>query len=153
MRTRFAKSEHWFIVGLVRRPAILLPLSALVVVALWADETTSPSQPLPRGFVDLGLRIPSLKVAIRYHGTDNFLGHRVDGYVTGRGVASLELAKAQGELAAQVLGLKVFDAYRPQRAVDQFVRWANDPNDTATKASFFPNVAKPRLIQLGYIAK
>ena len=58
----------------------------------------------------------------------------------------------QQVLAADGLGLKVFDAYRPQRAVDDFMRWAADPDDTTMKATYYPNVDKSDLIPKGYIA-
>ena len=66
--------------------------------------------------------------------------------------AALALAAIQIELGERGLGLKVFDAYRPQQAVDDFARWAEDINDTSTKAEYYPNIAKKDLFSLGYIA-
>ncbi len=109
-----------------------------------------------QGFVDLQEHVPTLTVELRYASEDNFVGKRIDGYDAKRGVASLQTAQAmrkvQADLVAYGLSLKVFDAYRPQRAVDHFVRWASDPADTSTKASYYPDVAKKDLIPKDYIA-
>lgn len=109
-----------------------------------------------QGFVDLQEHVPTLTVELRYASEDNFVGKRIDGYDAKRGVASLQTAQAmkkvQADLVAYGLSLKVFDAYRPQRAVDHFVRWASDPADTSTKARYYPDVAKKDLIPKDYIA-
>ena len=109
-----------------------------------------------QGFVDLQEHVPTLTVELRYASEDNFVGKRIDGYDAERGVASLQTAQAmkkvQADLVAYGLSLKVFDAYRPQRAVDHFVRWASDPADTSTKARYYPDVAKKDLIPKDYIA-
>ena len=87
---------------------------------------------------------------------DNFLGTRVDGYEKDLVIISTPAAKAlqgiQAKLTTFGLSLKVFDAYRPQRAVDHFVRWAKVLNDTLTKQKYYPNVAKKDLFKLDYIA-
>jgi len=132
----------------------------LFVVALMGLIFLSPAKDqqasLRQGFVDLQEYIPTLMVDLRYAGEDNFVGKRVDGYEVQRGVASLQTAQAmkkvQADLVAYGLGLKVFDAYRPQRAVDHFVRWAGNLAETSTKARYYPNVAKKDLIPDDYIA-
>lgn len=107
--------------------------------------------------VDLASAVPGIRVRLAYAGTENFLGAVVDGY-GGRPRALLSrpaaaaLAKAQQELAPYGLGLLVYDAYRPQRAVDHFVRWAKDLGDQKRKAEHYPAVAKENLFELGYIA-
>jgi len=110
----------------------------------------------PPGFVEIRDVAPGVMVDLRYLGHDNFVGARVDGYVTERcyltAEAAAALAKVQAELAAFGLGLKVFDAYRPQRAVDHFVRWAEDLDDTKTKARYYPGIHKEHLFRDGYIA-
>ncbi|WP_233599198.1 M15 family metallopeptidase [Amycolatopsis sp. WAC 01375] len=63
------------------------------------------------------------------------------------------LRAAQRRLLRQGYTLKVYDCYRPQRAVDHFVRWAKDLSDEQMKAEFYPNVAKDRLFADGYIAR
>lgn len=67
--------------------------------------------------------------------------------------AATALREVQAELASEGLGLKVFDGYRPQRAVDDFMRWAADADDQAMKDSFYPAVNKSALIPDGYIAE
>lgn len=111
---------------------------------------------LPEGFVDLSDVAPEIPVDLRYHGVDNFVGARVDGYEKARCLmtrpAAEELVKVQAELKDVGLGLKVYDAYRPQRAVNHFVRWAEDLQDTRMKEKYYPDIAKENLIKDGYIA-
>jgi len=106
--------------------------------------------------VDLAGVAPSIALDIRYAGSDNFVGAPVDGYGAPRcwltRPAAEALALVQRDLASEGLGLLVYDCYRPQRAVDHFVRWAADPTDLATKAEHYPNVAKDRLFAEGYVA-
>ena len=93
---------------------------------------------------------------MRYFGEDNFVGARIDGYEAARCLltrpAAAALARVQQDLAPQGLGLKVFDCYRPTRAVAHFVRWARDVKDMKRKAEFYPDVDKRDLFRLGYIA-
>jgi len=118
---------------------------------------SAQEQPLPPGFVDLGEAVPGIALDLRYAGSHNFIGVPIDGYVRPRALlthlAAAGLAKAQEELRPFGFGLKVFDAYRPQRAVDHFVRWAKDLADQRMKGEFYPNVEKTRLFELGYIAE
>ena len=111
----------------------------------------------PEGFVDAHATVPGLVVDMRYAGSENFVGRPIAGYaapvcILSRPAADA-LAKAQAQLAPFGLGLKVFDCYRPARAVADFVRWARDPADQARKADYYPNVDKSRLFELGYIAE
>ncbi len=100
--------------------------------------------------------MPGLVVDMRYAGTHNFVGARVDGYAAPVCLltkpAAQALALVQRDLAASGFGLKVFDCYRPARAVRHFIRWARDARDTRTKAEFYPAVDKRQLFALGYIA-
>ena len=112
---------------------------------------------LPEGFVLLDEAIPGLVVELRYATEDNFVGRPVDGYgANARAIlsapAAVALGRVQAALAPFGLGLKVFDAYRPQRAVDHFVRWGRDLDDQRTRADYYPNVAKENLFSEGYIA-
>jgi D-alanyl-D-alanine dipeptidase len=111
----------------------------------------------PTGFVDAAQIVPGLRVDMRYTGARNFVGRPIDGYEAPVCVLTREaaeaLARAQAELALRGLGLKVFDCYRPERAVAHFARWAADLSDQGTKAEFYPNVDKSRLFELGYIAE
>lgn len=111
---------------------------------------------LPQGFVYLKDLVPTIEVEIKYLGDDNFVGTTVDGYRSNRCIiskkAAIQLQKVQKELNTMGLGLKVFDAYRPQKAVDHFVRWAKVSDDTLTKATFYPTLSKSVLFKKGYIA-
>ena len=101
--------------------------------------------------------IQNIALEIRYVGEDNFLGEVVDGYLAPRAIltkkATHALKKVQKELNGFGLGLKIFDAYRPQKAVDHFVRWGRDLLDTKMKAIYYPSVEKRHLFRDGYIAK
>ena len=111
---------------------------------------------LPEGFVYIRDVIPSVREEIRYAGSHNFVGCPVDGYFAPRGVlrteAALALKSAADAFEAKGLYLLIYDAYRPQRAVDHFVRWAKDLSDTKMKAEFYPTLEKSELFPRGYIA-
>ncbi|WP_327282377.1 MULTISPECIES: M15 family metallopeptidase [unclassified Streptomyces] len=111
----------------------------------------------PRAFVALTEVDPTVGQDIRYATAHNFTGAVVDGYeepvcLLARPAAEA-LRAAQRELLPRGYSLTVYDCYRPQRAVDRFVRWAADGQDQATKAEFYPDVDKARLIPDGYIAE
>jgi D-alanyl-D-alanine dipeptidase len=111
---------------------------------------------IPAGFVDAAAVVGGLVVDMRYFGEDNFVGARIAGYEAARCLlthpAAAALARVQRDLAPQGLGLKVFDCYRPARAVAHFVRWARDLKDVKRKSEFYPNVDKRDLFRLGYIS-
>ena len=129
------------------------PITALAATAALACATSGPAAP---ALVDASAFAPTLALDLRYAGADNFVGARIDGYEAARCLlsepAARALAAVQAELAAKGLGLVVFDCYRPQRAVDHFVRWSHEPADAARVARHHPNVAKSQLIAQGYIA-
>ncbi|MFK0254901.1 M15 family metallopeptidase [Streptomyces sp. NPDC090445] len=109
------------------------------------------------GFVVLAEVDPTIVQDMRYATPRNFTGRVVDGYeepvcLLARSAAEA-LRRAQRVLLARGYSLLVYDCYRPQRAVDLFVRWAGDPGDQGTKAEFYPRVDKARLIPDGYIAE
>jgi len=122
------------------------------------DEAPAPAKAgADVDLVDVREIEPSIRADIRYFGDDNFVGAPIDGYEAAKCLLSRSAAEAlagvQRELAADGLGLLVYDCYRPQRAVDHFVRWAADTADLGTKAEFYPNVDKSRLFDEGYIAE
>ncbi|XWK77366.1 M15 family metallopeptidase [Kordia algicida OT-1] len=125
----------------------------LILVNLFAVQSSSQ---LPKGFVYVTDYVPDITLELRYFCSDNFIGTHIDGYEAEKCILSLQAAKAlqkvQSELKKQNLGIKVFDAYRPQRAVDHFRRWARDINDTLMKQEYYPDVAKKDLFRLQYIA-
>ena len=111
---------------------------------------------MPSDFVDVIEIIPNIVLDLRYLTDHNFVGTPVDGYEVNKCVltrkAATALSKVQEELNRYGLSLKIYDAYRPQRAVDHFVRWAKDLSDTTMKREFYPNVDKKDLFEEGYIA-
>ena len=109
------------------------------------------------GFVSIGEMIPDVLLDIRYYSSFNFIGERIDGYEEPAALITREAAQAlkavTDEAARQGLRLKIFDAYRPQKAVDHFMRWAADPADIRMKAYFYPELNKDEIIPQGYIAQ
>ncbi|MFV3331811.1 M15 family metallopeptidase [Pseudomonas sp. NY15437] len=128
-----------------------LLLCLLVSPALRAD------QPAQDGFVYLDQVLKSARYDVRYAGSDNFVGEPIDGYQKARIIltrqAATALAAVEKDLALSGLALKIFDGYRPQRAVDDFRRWATDPQDLRQKARYYPDLDKPALFRDGYIAQ
>ncbi|WP_370465152.1 M15 family metallopeptidase [Luteimonas terricola] len=108
------------------------------------------------GMVDIRSLVPDMSQAIAYATSDNFVGAPVDGYLAPRcwlkrGAAGA-LARVEASLRARHMRLHVFDCYRPVRAVAHFMRWVNDADDQATKATHYPDLDKPQLLD-GYIAQ
>jgi D-alanyl-D-alanine dipeptidase len=112
---------------------------------------------VPDNFVYLCEVIPGLAQDLRYFSTNNFIGERIPGYEVERLISTVEAAltlkKVQQDLAYGGLALKVFDAYRPQRAVDYFIRWAHDPSDIRGKAEYYPNLHKTGIFPGGYLVE
>ena len=116
----------------------------------------APITGAPDGFVYVDEAVPGIVVDARYFGTNNFVGAKIDGYEAPRAIISEEAAaalRAANESLAPLFGLKVFDAYRPQQAVDHFARWAKDAADQKTKEKYYPDVAKEELFARGFIAE
>jgi D-alanyl-D-alanine dipeptidase len=110
----------------------------------------------PDVFVDAAAVAPGLIVEARYAGPHNFVGRPIDGYDKPicylTRAAAAALAQVVADLAPRGLAIKVFDCYRPERAVAHFVRWARNLGDVAQKAEFYPHVDKSTLFRDGYIA-
>ena len=104
----------------------------------------------PVAIIDVTSLVDDLELDIRYAGTENFVGERIDGYLSSKCLvhedAAARLLIAQQRAKAEGLRLKIFDCYRPQRAVDHFLRWAADPADVRTREAYYPNELKPELI-------
>jgi zinc D-Ala-D-Ala dipeptidase len=130
---------------------------ALVLIAARPAQAQAEVQPAPPGFLDAAAVVEGLVVDMRYFGDDNFVGARIDGYERARCLLSAPAASALAaiarDLAARALGLKVFDCYRPQRAVAHFVRWAQRIDDIKNKPEFYPDVPKRDLFKQGYISE
>lgn len=134
------------------RPIQIL-LACLVFTKILGQPRTSK---LPEGFVYVTDKIDNILVDLRYCGHHNFVGAPVDGYHEPKLIltekATEALQKVQQELNGSGLGLKVFDGYRPQIAVNHFKRWALQINDTIAKPVFYPAIDKRLLFKEGYIA-
>ena len=131
---------------------IILALAALV----WAGCAKQAESVMDRSdFVLITDVVPDAILEIRYYSTYNFVGSRIDGYeapvalMTRQAADSLKVAS--DELKAQGYRIKIWDAYRPQRAVNHFIRWAEDVQDTTMKAVFYPMVDKSLLFEQRYI--
>jgi zinc D-Ala-D-Ala dipeptidase len=136
--------------------SISVLLVALFLTAGCVGKHDIPAVDPRSDFVDVKQLIPSVQLEIRYYTSHNFVGSRIDGYAAPKCLLTREAAVAlknvQEELLPERRSLKIFDCYRPQRAVDHFVRWAKDLNDLKMKSEFYPSVDKKNLFRDGYIA-
>ncbi len=126
-------------------------LAACIDAAVAADppQLSPATTPQEAGLVDIQTRIPDADLDIRYFGSHNFVGRPIAGYQAPRcwlkQDAADALARVESALRARHQRLRIFDCYRPARAVTEFVRWMADPNDTLGKAEFYPDLDKPQL--------
>ena len=106
-------------------------------------------------FVTLTDAVPDAILEIRYFGTYNFVGARIDGYEEPTALLTKQAAEALRQVSDDVMAqgyrLKIYDAYRPQQGVDHFVRWAADLKDTKMKSYFYPDLDKSVLFDQEYI--
>ena len=118
------------------------------------QETLAPTDDSSQ-FVILSEAIPDAILEIRYYSTYNFVGKRIDGYLEPVAlltkIAADSLLAVSNEVKRMGYRLKIYDAYRPQKAVDHFVRWAKDIPDTLMKTYFYPDLAKNVLFPQKYI--
>ena len=132
---------------------ILMFFIACLAVAACAHKTVPEMD--SSDFVNISEAVPDVILEIRYYSTYNFVGDRIDGYeapvalMTREGAAALK--KASDALIAKGYRLKVFDAYRPQTAVNHFIRWAEQVDDIRMKEYFYPDVDKSLLFELEFI--
>ncbi|MFK7781428.1 M15 family metallopeptidase [Psychroserpens sp.] len=133
-----------------------LKITFISFILFLAAFTAQESLGLPEGFVYAKNEIPDLNVELRYFTTNNFVGDTIDGYRANKLILTKETVEAlinvQHDLQQQNLCLKVYDGYRPQRAVNHFMRWAKDLNDTINKEQFYPDIEKRFLFREEYIA-
>lgn len=129
---------------------------AAAVATLALGACAGPTPGPPAGFTRLSDVAADIVQEIRYHGEHNFVGRPVTGYDVPECWLTVEAARALAKVQAQVktngYSLKVYDCYRPQRAVTDFVEWAKNPNDDVTRGEFYPRLAKDQLFPLGLIA-
>jgi D-alanyl-D-alanine dipeptidase len=132
--------------------------TALLTISATTPAAVAKTEPkAPKEFVALSDVDRTILQEMRYTTRHNFVGTPINGYrqpmcILTRPAADA-LHKAQSKLLRQGYTLKVYDCYRPQRAVDHFVAWAKDLNDQAMKGEFYPRVDKTRLFADGYIAE
>ena len=143
---------------MVSRTALRVPaLLALALVAAVTPANAQPDASAPADFVALQDVDPTILQEIRYFTAHNFTGDPVEGYLAPMCIltrpAAEALARAQQDFAERGYTLKVYDCYRPQRAVDDFVTWAEDVDDRRMMAEFYPRVDKSVLFDDGYIAQ
>ena len=115
-----------------------------------AAPALSPATTMEQaGMVDIRSLVPDMAQEIRYFGSDNFIGAPVDGYLAPRCWLKREAAEALAAVEAGLrpggLRLRLYDCYRPARAVAHFMRWLDDESDLATKAAYYPRLTKPGL--------
>ena len=110
---------------------------------------------LPEGFVYIEDLVTNINIDLKYYTKDNFVGKKINGYKGPVAISTKETALALKEIQKDLkhfnYGLKIFDCYRPQRAVNHFVKWAKN-NDRNMKNIHYPNVKKHNLFKEGYIA-
>lgn len=132
-------------------------IKKIIVIIIFLCSKNLFCQNLPEGFIEIREVIPDIILDLRYLTEHNFLGVPVDGYKSEKcyitNAAADSLLKVQQELKRFGFSLKIYDAYRPQKAVDHFVEWAKDLADTITKKEFYPTIDKSRLFIDGYIAE
>ena len=121
------------------------------------EEGKGENEMRRNGFVYLHEVDPTIKLSLRYFSKENFIGELIEGYkkqvciMTRQAAESLK--KVQSELKKEGYCIVVYDSYRPQKAVDMFVRWSKDFEDQKMKDYYYPRVAKERTFELGYIAE
>ncbi|SEW05486.1 membrane dipeptidase [Luteibacter sp. 329MFSha] len=127
------------------------------LLRVWAADAAAPPPKLSpartvaeAGLTDIRSLVPGIDEDMRYAGSDNFTGGVVDGYRAPKCLlrtgAAEALARVERTLREEGYGLRVWDCYRPARAVAAFVRWAGNLADTSTKAAHYPNLGKEALL-------
>jgi zinc D-Ala-D-Ala dipeptidase len=136
---------------------LLLGCGAQTDLAMEPPEKEAIQKKLPDGFVYLAEVDPTIQVSVRYAGKDNFMGRPVTGYgepvIIMTQAAAEALKKVQEKVSKDGYSLVIYDAYRPQKAVNDFVAWGDDGQDQVMKKWFYPRVDKENLFALGYIGK
>ena len=126
----------------------------LIFIALF--NYTILNNNLEKGFVYLNDIDDSIVVNLKYYSSENFTGQFVEGYHSNNAIltkeSALALSNAQDDFNKLGYSLILYDAYRPQRAVNFFVQWSKNLNDTINKRVYYPNIKKSELFELGYIA-
>ena len=139
----------------MRKPFLLLALASVLLLSCQKQQPAPEPEKDSSAFVNLTDIIPDAVLEIRYYSTYNFVGERIDGYEAPIALMTRQAADSlkavSDELKAYGYRLKIWDAYRPQTAVNHFIRWAENVQDTAMKKIFYPMVDKSVLFEQGYI--
>lgn len=139
----------------MRKPFLLLALASVLLLSCQKQQPAPEPEKDSSAFVNLTDIIPDAVLEIRYYSTYNFVGERIDGYEAPIALMTRQAADSlkavSDELKAYGYRLKIWDAYRPQTAVNHFIRWAENVQDTAMKKIFYPMVDKSLLFEQGYI--
>ncbi len=134
----------------------MIKKTSLFIGMLFLLSFIDSKRKLPPTFVYVQDIIPTIKLDIRYAKTTNFTGKKVTGYLAEKCIltkqTALQLEKIEAELAQNGFCLQIYDGYRPQKAVGNFVKWARDISDTLMKSQYYPKVKKRNLFKEGYIA-
>ena len=136
---------------------LVIICGACVITCCNRDEDNPVVSPTDDSsqFVTITDVVPDVILEIRYYGTYNFVGARIDGYEEPTALLTKQAAAALKEVSDDVMSqgyrLKIYDAYRPQKGVDHFVRWAADLSDTKMKPYFYPDLDKSVLFEQEYI--
>eukprot|EP00041_Stephanoeca_diplocostata_P008709 m.128770 g.128770 ORF g.128770 m.128770 type:complete len:262 (-) comp17445_c0_seq1:10-795(-) len=122
-----------------------------------SNTTMLPDVATQHGFVHLDEVDESIQVCLRYAGSENFLGRPAPGYnISDRALltsnAAHALKRVQSAVKRDGYSLLVYDAYRPQRAVDEFLRWGENAHDITRKSKYYPHLSKTEVFQNGYVA-
>lgn len=131
--------------------------NSLVVAILLAGCSSTPPASTANPLVSIQEIDPSIVVEARYFSDHNFVGRPIQGYRAGKCLLTREAASAvalvQADLKPFGLGLKMYDCYRPQRGVNDFIAWSKDLKDQKMKAEFYPRVDKKDAFKLGYLSE
>ncbi len=124
--------------------------------SLQEEELLTEEQFAVKNFVEVKSVIPDVIQDIRYFSDHNFVGRRIEGYQDSVALMTREgaeaLKKAADELRDKGYRIKIYDAYRPDDAVQHFRRWVGDMKDQKMKEEFYPDVDKETLFKQGYIS-
>lgn len=134
----------------MRKITVMFVCIALCLTPLCAEIISTDKS----DFAQINSVIDDAAYDIRYYSSNNFTGNKINGYKAPRAYMTKKalsaLAKAAEDLRAQGYRLLIWDAYRPQKAVDNFVAWINNPNDPGDK-TFYPTLEKSNLLEGNYI--
>ena len=148
------RSKRWILAAML---VCFSGASVLSSCSSSSSETVEPVSPTEdkSQFVTLTDVVPDAILEIRYYGTYNCVGQRIDGYEEPKALLTKQAAEAlkalSDDVRSQGYRLKIYDAYRPQKGVDHFVRWAEDLNAIEMKPYFYPDLDKSVLFEQEYI--